>query len=43
MPSRSLSLVNRPRAFAAGLFSNYDINIYDGTYTLPETLIMNTG
>jgi hypothetical protein len=39
-PSPGISPAARPRAFAAGLFSNYDINIYDGTYTLPQTLIM---
>jgi len=27
------------RIWAAGLFSNYDRNIYDGHYTLPETLV----
>jgi hypothetical protein len=27
--------------FAAGLFSIYDRNIYDGHYTLPQTLVMH--
>ena len=27
--------------FSAGLFSNYDVNIYDGHYTLPQTLVMH--
>ena len=40
--ARGFSPLSRPRAFAAGLFSNYDINIYDGTYTLPQTLVMDT-
>jgi hypothetical protein len=42
-PARGISPLASPRAFAAGLFSNYDINIYDGTYTLPQTLVMSTG
>ncbi len=29
------------RLFAAGVFSLYDRNIYDGHYTLPETLVMH--
>jgi hypothetical protein len=29
------------RLFAAGVFSQYDRNIYDGHYTLPETLVMH--
>jgi hypothetical protein len=29
------------RLFVAGLFSLYDRNIYDGHYTLPETLVMH--
>jgi photosystem II stability/assembly factor-like uncharacterized protein len=41
--SNRLSPFSRPRVFAAGLFSLYDINIYDGTYTLPQTLVMTTG
>jgi hypothetical protein len=41
-PSREPSPLSGPRVFAAGLFSNYDINIYDGTYTLPQTLVMDT-
>jgi hypothetical protein len=41
-PSRQPSPLSGPRVFAAGLFSNYDINIYDGTYTLPQTLVMGT-
>ena len=41
-PSRQLIVPTRPRVFAGGLFSNYDINIYDGTYTLPQTLVMDT-
>jgi hypothetical protein len=41
-PAKSLSSVGRPQVFAAGLFSLYDINIYDGTYTLPQTLVMTT-
>ena len=40
--ARGISPLSRPRTFAAGLFSNYDINIYDGTYTLPQTLMMDT-
>jgi hypothetical protein len=40
---RALSPFSQPRVFGAGLFSNYDINIYDGTYTLPETLVMTSG
>jgi hypothetical protein len=36
-------MLSSPRVFAGGLFSNYDINIYDGTYTLPQTLVMHTG
>jgi hypothetical protein len=27
--------------FAAGFFSNYEKNIYDGHYTLPQTLVMH--
>lgn len=42
-PSRGISLVNRSRVFAGGVYSDYDINIYDGTYTLPQTLVMTTG
>jgi hypothetical protein len=42
-PSRQQpSPLSRGQVFAAGLFSNYDINIYDGTYTDPQTLVMNT-
>ena len=41
-PTRQPSALSLPRVFAAGLFSNYDINIYDGTYTLPQTLVMYT-
>jgi hypothetical protein len=41
-PLKRPSLVSSPRVFAGGLFSNYDINIYDGTYTLPQTLVMHT-
>jgi hypothetical protein len=25
--------------FAGGLFSRYHVNVYDGHYTLPETLV----
>jgi hypothetical protein len=42
-PVRGIGLVNRSRVFAAGLYSLYDINIYDGTYTLPQTLVMSAG
>jgi hypothetical protein len=42
VPTRRPGAVSRPLVFAAGLFSNYDINIYDGTYTLPQTLVMDT-
>ena len=31
--------VSSGRLFVAGFFSNYDRNIYDGHYTLPETLV----
>ena len=41
--SNQLTTLSRPHVFAAGLFSLYDINIYDGTYTLPQTLVMTTG
>jgi hypothetical protein len=41
-PINQPSTLSRPRVFAAGLFSNYDINIYDGTYTDPQTLVLNT-
>jgi hypothetical protein len=42
-PARGIGLISRQPVFAAGLFSLYDINIYDGTYTLPQTLVMTTG
>lgn len=29
-----------PQLFTAGFFSNYEKNIYDGHYTLPQTLVM---
>jgi hypothetical protein len=29
------------RVFAAGVWSLYDRNIYDGHYTLPQTLVMH--
>ena len=29
------------RVFAAGVWSPYDRNIYDGHYTLPQTLVMH--
>jgi len=28
------------QVLATGLFSNYDVNIYDGTYTQPRTLVL---
>jgi len=31
--------VSSGRLFVAGFYSNYDRNIYDGHYTLPETLV----
>jgi hypothetical protein len=40
--TRRAGPLSTPRVFAAGLYSNYDINIYDGTYTLPQTLVMDT-
>jgi hypothetical protein len=43
VPARGISTLSRRPVFAAGLFSLYDINIYDGTYTLPQTLVMTTG
>ena len=42
-PTKRPGLVSRQRVFATGLFSNYDINIYDGTYTLPQTLVLHGG
>jgi hypothetical protein len=42
-PTKRPGLLSRRRVFAAGLFSNYDINIYDGTYTLPQTLVLHGG
>jgi hypothetical protein len=43
VPSRRITPGTRRPVFAAGLYSLYDINIYDGTYTLPQTLVMTTG
>jgi hypothetical protein len=42
-PARGITAGARRPVFAAGLYSLYDINIYDGTYTLPQTLVMTTG
>src|SRR5204863_9080606 len=43
VPAMGIAPGTRRPVFAAGLFSLYDINIYDGTYTLPQTLVMTTG
>jgi hypothetical protein len=42
VPTRQTGPVTGARVFASGLFSNYDINIYDGTYTDPRTLVMSS-
>jgi hypothetical protein len=36
----SVAALSTGQLFAAGLYSNYDVNIYDGTYTAPRTLTM---
>jgi hypothetical protein len=43
VPAAGIAPGSRRTVIAAGLFSLYDINIYDGTYTLPQTLVMTTG
>ena len=41
-PMRQSGPLDGPRVFAGGVYSLYDINIYDGTYTDPRTLVMST-
>jgi hypothetical protein len=33
--------LSKGQVFASGLYSEYDVNIYDGHYTLPQTLVMH--
>jgi hypothetical protein len=42
VPAKRTGFALGPRVFASGLFSYYDINIYDETYTDPRTLVMTT-
>jgi hypothetical protein len=37
----AVAALPKGRVFASGLYSNYDVNIYDGHYTLPQTLVMH--
>jgi hypothetical protein len=37
----AVSALTTGKIWATGLYSNYDINIYDGTYTLPQTLVLS--
>jgi hypothetical protein len=36
----AVSALATGKVWATGLFSNYEINIYDGAYTLPQTLVL---
>jgi len=37
----AVAALPKGQVFASGLYSNYDVNIYDGHYTLPQTLVMH--
>ena len=37
----AVAALSTGQVWTAGYYSNYDINIYDGTYTLPQTLVLS--
>jgi hypothetical protein len=37
----AVAALSTGQVFAGGLYSNYDVNIYDGHYTLPQKLVMH--